>query len=68
MWTKEAIKYLKPSLEATDGKFWMNFEDFCENFTRLNVCKLGKYTEFKFKCEFEVKSDEFNPSIKEVFC
>lgn len=46
----------------------MSFEDFCENFSRLNVCKLGEYSEFNFKSEFEVKSNEFNKSVREVYC
>ena len=29
---------------------------------------MRKYQEFTFKCEFEVKSDEFDSKIKEVFC
>lgn len=39
LWTPELIKSLAFTKED-DGTFWINFEDFCENFKRIQVCKV----------------------------
>ena len=27
--------------QATDGEFWMGYEDFCQHFVRVYICTLG---------------------------
>jgi len=58
LWTKEMKAHFKPSLDQADGTFWMDFETFCKNFIKVNVCKLENYKELRFKCDFSVQEDE----------
>lgn len=52
------IKLINPSFE-NDGTFWMSFDDFIQQFERVNICKLEQFEETRFKCDFSVKQGEF---------
>lgn len=53
------IEAIKPTF-GNDGTFWMSFKDFCTHFELLNICKITEYQEKRFKCEFEIKMNQFD--------
>jgi len=52
LWTQEMIDIIKPSFDAEDGTFWMNFNDFIANFESLDVCRVRNWDEVRIRGRF----------------
>ncbi|OMJ74268.1 hypothetical protein SteCoe_26858 [Stentor coeruleus] len=57
-WTEEMIEILKPKFDANDGAFWMNFEDFVDNFEDIAVGRLDFSNEKRLKVNI-VKDEKY---------
>ena len=52
LWTAAMKKALNPTLDGSDGTFWMCYKDFIENFVSINVCKVKNWFEVRIKGKF----------------
>ena len=50
LWTRELRQKLKTQV-ANDGSFWMRWEDFCQEFDDLGVCKVDPEFVYNYKAE-----------------
>ena len=44
-WTQSLKDQLNPRFGGNEGLFWMQFEDFCEHFSGVSICKQRKSTD-----------------------
>lgn len=65
-WTKEMREIFNPSLDETDGTFWMSFDDFTVHFRALNVCRVKNWEEIRIKGKFIRVQDIDDPDIEVI--
>jgi len=51
---------VNPTLDDTDGTFWMCFEDFVKNFRALNVCMVANWQENRIRGKFIRLKDSYD--------
>lgn len=48
-WTEEMIQAFEPNFDASDGTFWISYEDFFKNFCSITICKVQNWNEIRLK-------------------
>lgn len=49
LWTPKMQQAFEPVLDEKDGTFWMNYEDFVQNFSAVNICRANSFYEVRLK-------------------
>jgi calpain-15 len=52
LWTEDFVDALKPTLDESDGAFWVCLEDFVAKFTAFNTLQVKPWEEMRLKGKF----------------
>ncbi|CAG9329557.1 unnamed protein product [Blepharisma stoltei] len=64
-WTAAMKRELNPVFDEDNGNFWMNFDDFIQHFSTLNVCRVKNWDEVRIKGKF-IRVQDVEDSNMEV--
>lgn len=70
-WTREIKDIVQPTLRDNDGLFWMNFDDFTQRFSSMNVCQLRNWEEIRVRGKFlkvdDIQDDDIDNVISKFY-